>query len=517
MSTGNISAIELRNRIIEGGEFALLDVRESARFAAGHISVANNTPISRLELDIRRLVPCKSTCVVLTDNGSGSAGYGARVLEDLGYTKILVHGGGTVEWKQAGFELFKGTNVPSKAFGEIVEESCETPEIDAEELHRRRQSGENLIVLDSRPWNEYRAFNIPGSVNCPNSELAYRFPEIVKDGDTTVVVNCAGRTRSIIGAQTLRNLDVANQVYALRNGTIGWEWAGLSLEHGASRRFDINSGSGRFRQKCIDLAEANGVGSVDWPTLEQWQGDEASTTYLFDVRLPEECATGSVAGAVCVEGTQLIQETDRWIAVRDARIVITDQTGLRSRVVAHWLRQMGYPRVFVHDRSAFSHTPQSHEPEGIQAVSPEFAARENHAVIDVSSSTAFCKEHPRGARWVSRSRLNEILPEVGRMAPVVVLDDENGRLAALAVRDLQEAGIVACVLDGGLLAWKQAGLQTESGSAGAMHDIEDVAEVPFESTNDPELARRDYIDWELQLPTQVRRDGLVTFRPMASG
>ena len=52
------------------------------------------------------------------------------------------------------------------------------------------------------------------------------------DTGTTVVVNCAGRTRSIIGAQSLINAGIPNRVIALENGTMGWSLAGLELERG---------------------------------------------------------------------------------------------------------------------------------------------------------------------------------------------------------------------------------------------------------------------------------------------
>lgn len=49
----------------------------------------------------------------------------------------------------------------------------------------------------------------------------------MNSAQTPIVVNCAGRTRSIIGAQSLINAGLRNPVYALRNGTIGWTLAGL--------------------------------------------------------------------------------------------------------------------------------------------------------------------------------------------------------------------------------------------------------------------------------------------------
>src|SRR3546814_16488770 len=77
--------------------------------------------------------------------------------------------------------------------------------------------------------------NIPGAICCPNGELALRIGELAPDPSTKVIINCAGRTRSIIGAQTLNNLGIPNEVYALANGTQGWYLAPLPLEHQSSR------------------------------------------------------------------------------------------------------------------------------------------------------------------------------------------------------------------------------------------------------------------------------------------
>ena len=96
---------------------------------------------------------------------------------------------------------------------------------------------ENFVIVDGRPFAEYRKMSIPGGICCPNGELALRIQDIAPDPRTKIVVNCAGRTRSIIGAQTLLDLGVPNPVYALENGTQGWFLAGLELEHGAQRHY----------------------------------------------------------------------------------------------------------------------------------------------------------------------------------------------------------------------------------------------------------------------------------------
>ena len=223
----SIDSTELRERIIAGGEFALIDVRESGSFSHGHVLTACNLPLSRLELDAVTLLPRKAAFVVLTDGGDGLAGRAAGVLQTMGYGDVAVHEGGIEAWRSAGGEVFEGINVPSKAFGECVESACATPALDAAEVHRRIAAGDDIIILDGRPFGEYSDFAIPGAFSCPNSELPRHIADLAPSPSTTVVVNCAGRTRSIIGAQTLRNTGLANPVHALENGTIGWEWPAI--------------------------------------------------------------------------------------------------------------------------------------------------------------------------------------------------------------------------------------------------------------------------------------------------
>ena len=64
------------------------------------------------------------------------------------------------------------------------------------------------------------------------------------DPDTLVVVNCAGRTRSIIGCQSLSNAGIPNRVVALKDGTMGWDLAGFECERGATRVAPAPSAAG---------------------------------------------------------------------------------------------------------------------------------------------------------------------------------------------------------------------------------------------------------------------------------
>src|SRR5690606_27587188 len=123
---------------------------------------------------------------------------------------VRVLRGGLEAWKRDGHELVTGEHSLSKALGEFVERHYHTPKISASELHAKIAAGEELVILDTRPAEEFHHIAIPGGVNAPGAELLYRAFAHVKSPTTPVVVNCAGRTRAIIGAQALLNAGFPN-------------------------------------------------------------------------------------------------------------------------------------------------------------------------------------------------------------------------------------------------------------------------------------------------------------------
>src|SRR5215831_8756800 len=316
-----VDARTLKGWLSDGAEIALLDVREHGQYGEGHPFFAVPLPYSRFELGLSDLVPNPRARLVLCDGGDGIAARAATRAEALGYRGVRILAGGADAWRQAGYTLYAGVNVPSKTFGELVEQRRHTPRVTASQLQAMREAGEDLVIVDGRPFSEYRNMNIPGGICCPNGELAWRIKDIAPDPRTTVVVNCAGRTRSIIGAQTLIDFGVPNPVVALENGTQGWFLAGLEVEKGASRRYPdaMPRGAGVLAAHARSLAGQHGVAWVAPHTAHGWLADPARTTYLFDVRTPEEFAADGVSGFVHAPGGQLIQATDQWVGVKRAR------------------------------------------------------------------------------------------------------------------------------------------------------------------------------------------------------
>ncbi len=344
----SISAGELMERhraLLRGGstELALIDAREPTEFTRRHLLYAANLPLSHAGLEVAARIPRLGTPVVVCDDGGGEAAAVALELTVLGYTDTEVLDGGIDAWAAAGGELYSGINVPSKMFGELVEEHFGTPHVTATELAGWLVDGRDLVVVDSRTRREFNRMSIPTGRSCPGGELVRRVHDLIDDG-TTVVVNCAGRTRSIMGAQSLRSAGLPNAVHALKDGTMGWELAGLELEHDCDELAPEPSEAGRAQATAAAqaVAERCGVHTVHRFQLDNWLADDTRTTYFMDVRTPEEFAAGHLEGATGAPGGQLVQATDEYLATRGARVVLADGDGIGATMTASWLIQMGW-------------------------------------------------------------------------------------------------------------------------------------------------------------------------------
>jgi rhodanese-related sulfurtransferase len=523
-----IPATRLREWLNDNDEIALFDVREAGEFGEGHPFFAIPLPYSRLELDIGRLAPRRDVRIVLLDAGHDDealARRAARRLHALGYTQLSVVQDGAQGWAAAGYTLFKGVNLPSKTFGELVEHACETPHITAAELAQRQAEGEPLILLDGRTVEEHRKMTIPGAVSCPNGELAYRFGELAADPRTPVVIHCAGRTRSIIGAQILRNLGVPNPVVALENGTQGWALAGLELEHGSTRRYPDHvdeSAAGAARERAAAAAARLGVATLDRYAAQNWLDAADRTTYLLDVRSAAEFADDGVPAAVHAPGGQLLQAMDQTIGVRRARVLLADHDGVRAPVIATWLIQLGIETALIEadDARALQRIAPDAEPHGVadDALLDADALRKLRGapgvqVIDLRASAAYRAGHPAGARWSIRPRLPAALAATRSSERVVLLADST-ELAALAALDLHDAGFEAVsIAKHGLDTFKDAGYAIEASPA-TPADSERIDYLFFvHDRHEGNLdAARAYLAWETGLIAQCAPDELQHFR-----
>jgi rhodanese-related sulfurtransferase/predicted metal-dependent enzyme (double-stranded beta helix superfamily) len=529
----HVSAQVLRAMLSDDQELALLDVREGGVFAKRHLLTASNLPLSTLELKAASLLPRKDVRIVLMDddaqiNPSSLVQRAAKLLRHHGYLNLAVLQGGIEAWGQAGFEMFSGTFVPSKAFGEVVEHENDTPRIEPEVLRQWQVEGRDMIVVDSRPMDEYKMMSIPGASACPGAELVYRVPGLLKSEATAIVVNCAGRTRSIIGAQSLRNAGIKNPIYALKNGTMGWHLAGFEVEKGADNLSPAPSDAALLnaQQLARDVAQRYGIRSLSVDELSQMRADASRTTYLFDVRLPEEYKAGHIADSINAPGGQLVQATDTYAAVRGARMVLVDQHGVQAVMTAHWLKQMGWQDVFVLKDGLGGALVKGHSVSPVlgedelktasisaQALKASLESK-SVEVIDVDSSLKYRKGRIPGAWYALRSRLSTCLLGFSKDR-ALVFTSSNGLLARFAADDAQRLGYSARYLDGGTAAWNHAGFATEPSSGDDdpkfLTATEDLWYRPYDRIRGVEDAMQQYLTWEVGLVEQLRRETYLKF------
>jgi len=508
-----LTPAQLTQWLFDGQEIALFDVREHGQYGEAHLFYGVNLPYSRLEIEVPRLAPNRRVRLVVYDQDGGPLAHRALVrLAALGYHNTWALAGGADAWKADGNELFAGVHVPSKAFGEIVEHACHTPSVTAPQLQAWLQQAQAPVVLDGRPLEEFRKMNIPGAVCCPNGELSLRLEDLVADEHTPIVINCAGRTRSIIGAQTLLNLGVKNPVYALENGTQGWFLADQALAHGNQAHYPPRvhpTATAEQLARARDLAQRAGVRWVSAEQVRQWLDDPARSLFLGDVRTPEEFAAGSLPGAQHTPGGQLVQGTDLYIGVRRARVVVFDDDGARAPVVASWLRQLGHEAYVLEEGLHSGLALPAPTPVAVDLLQAERADLSAARVIDLRSSTRYRQRHLQGAEWSIRPLLAEHVGDEQR--PLVLLADEPA-VAQLAAGELNPAQRARTRL---LLDGEDSGLPPVE-APDALTDAKCIDFLFFVHDRHAgnKDAARQYLAWEIGLIGQMTPQEIASFTPL---
>jgi len=499
---GTIAPAALKSLLGGKEPFALIDVREAGEYNSSHIPGASLLARRQLELQVPPAVPFKGTPIVVCDDDGRRARLAAGTLEGMGYRQVSVLDGGINRWVTDGFETEWGMNVPSKDFGEKVEVVHHVPEVECKDLAARIQKGEKFVILDSRTPEEFRRFCIPGGRSVPGGELALRITDIAKDldKDTTIIVNCAGRTRSIIGARVLQRMGIA-KVYGLKNGTAGWVLAGHQLETGADRvQLPEPSAAGVAAAEAYaaKLAAEDGVRYLDIPGLKSVMARrDQATIYLIDVRTAEEYAAGHIPGFRWFPGGQAVQRSDDVAVVKNCQIVFVCDGKARATLIASWYRQMGF-RGGALERGLTEEVPAGY-PEArakVKAIAPrDLQTSPPATVIFVDTSQDFARGHVPGARWAPRGWLELWIGDIApSKTPSIAVTCADGRGSALAAATLGELGYQnVSILEGGMAAWQKAGLPVEKGLAGVMAPPNDVVPAgPDRNFAD----MQNYLRWE---------------------
>jgi len=500
---------------------ALLDVREQGEYNLAHIAGSTLVPRRTLEFEIARLVPCKSAQVVMCDDNGERATLAAGTMESLGYQRVAVLQGGINSWASKGMRTQWGMNVKGKDFGEQQEVKHHVPTMHPDELSRRVERGEPVVILDTRTVEEYRRHCIPGGRSMPGAELALRITDIRRDHpDSLIVINCAGRTRSIIGTRVLQRMGIPG-VVGLKNGTSGWFLAGKTLEEGADR-IELGTPSPESVQAAEAfarrIAEEDGVQVFTVERLAKLlerRADEC--TYLIDVRTAQEYAAGHIPGFVHFPGGQAVQRAEDAAPVRCATIVFCCDAVARSFIAASWFRQMGFDAVFAVDGGTGAWTGSGRKLESgmpaatvdaslmeqtVPAVDPmelhsRLASNAPVLVLHVGTSAEFASGHVPGSRWLSRSwleiRIRALAPALGQRIVITAAEPTSACLATVALSRMGYTDVAQ--LADGLKGWRAAGLPIESGLSGIMQPPDDVLPPP----TGPQRSHADminYLRWE---------------------
>ena len=528
-----ISPVELKELMESSRAHAVLDVRDPMEFHEKQIFMTTNAPRGAVEFLAERLVPVKATPVVCMDEGGPRAERVASLFEECGYTDVSVLEGGLGAWEAGGFPTASGTNVPSKDFGERIHVENAVPEITAPELYALIEGDTPPRIFDTRTEVEFERFCVPTGRSLPGGELILHAWDLDQDKETPLIINCAGRTRSIIGTQALHRLGVTH-ARALKNGGMGIMLEGLELEEGKPSEIPAPSEQSRAHGEVLgaQVAEEEGVPFVSVEELRALQAEAGSRTlYVLDVRLAPEFSGGHIPGAISIPGGQAAQRTDEVIAVRAGKIVAYCDKNARGVMAAYWLRQMGLDVSVLRggltawceaggalekpSEAASGESPAGAGEilllEGSRAQTRAYSAGEASArrprfgaVLDVDLSSSFERGHLPDSVWVSRGRIEEEAPErVGNQRARVLCVCEDGRKSALSALALQRLGYRrAGYLEGGKAAWREAGHSLDTGREGLDAQPRDVQLKPYDIGRS---AMEGYLTWEENLGKKYAR------------
>lgn len=515
----------LRSLMDSTDPWALFDVREAGEAESGHIPGATFLPRRMIEFRIAELVGDRDTRIVVYDEGGERACFAAQTLNELGYGNTSILEGGLADWTASGGEVIQGSNVPSKLFGERILEECQVPQVTADELAALIEQ-DDVIICDIRTLREHRNARIPGAWYAGSFDVALAAADLAGTG-RKVVCHCAGRTRSIIGAQTLREFGVENAC-ALKDGTMGWVLSGRELEEGPVQRELVASPDSIKAVTAIAEQLVSHAG-VDWCDVDeldrmlQARANLQTNAYIFDVRQLEAYEKAHIPGAQALPGGQAVLRTDDFVSVRNAPVVFVDDGVIRAATTAHWFRRMGYNVAICRDAlkrwqasgrtlepgrgrrlplglTEARRVSRSLPPRDAQAI----IEKDDAIVIDVDNSKSFAAGHLPGAHWAQRGWLEREMPTIApeKSTPILVTCGQ-GLQSIFASVTLQRLGYSDVRhLEGGVDAWRKAELPVQKGLPEGKDSEPSDQVLPPYARGKKGMAR--YLSWEKQLTSNTK-------------
>ena len=98
---------ETKKRMDAGERIILVDTREDAEWARGHIPGAVHLSKGIIERDIEKTVPDKEAQIVLYCGGGFRSAIAAENLQKMGYSNVISMDGGWRGWTEAGFPIIR--------------------------------------------------------------------------------------------------------------------------------------------------------------------------------------------------------------------------------------------------------------------------------------------------------------------------------------------------------------------------------------------------------------------------
>ena len=537
MSPHDVATIEfaeLETWRTAGRPHAFVDVRERGEYALGQIPGACPLPRGLLEIRLEHMVPWKHLPVVLYSNTEHRSRLAAVTCLILGYSDVRVLAGGIEQWEASGGDPVYGVNVLGKTFGEALSVTDQVHQVEADELAALIDEG--AVVIDARTRSEYDKGHIPGAVHVPGGELV---PQAMRAGlddssrTQAVVVHCAGRTRSILGAYLLSSAGLAN-VHALRNGTMAWVMSGRELERegreALPRIAETGVAEAAAKARAFAAEFVDGVGAQGVSVAAARALAEDVPVYFIDVRLEEEFDRGHLPGAVACPVGQLANAVDEFLPVRDAHLICYSGGQTRARIGAALLARIGYRSVSWLDggfrawreadgpvvsdtASGYLDALDFHDVD-TESLTPAEATRavaDGAVLLDVRRSSEYALCHVPGSTWVPRGDLERRIADAVPSGARLVVVSDRGLRAALAASTLAEFGYPCAVIEGGLTAWLREGLPVEDGLNGADVSLREAKEDAELVARRPRLLERNredmerYLDWEERLGIELSR------------
>jgi len=484
--------------LYERGEpFALIDTRERRDYVNGQWFGSTHIPLSVLAQKITRMVPDQSFPIHLLDWQDDASSAATDLLIRLGYHKVSRCTTNPADTFGHGY--VKGEFVWSKAFGEVVAHTSGLPEITPAEYLAHHKTAH---LFDVRPTAEYTQFTIPGSRSLPNSLLLANMNELEQSSEMALL-HCAGRTRSIIGACTLKAAGYEGPFAIFKGGTQAWQLDGFEREFNASTLFateteDITPARDFLNKWRIQFE------SIDNNDLRTYLATNEHAL-LFDVS--DDAATGQLLenNITKISGTNLIQQTDRSIACYHVPVILFDHgSGSRAAFAAYWLTSMGFSVsvVFLKEKLAdvrFEDQGQTERENTYEELSTSqlLNHRDAHSdIIDFRPSSEFTKGHLKGSRWANISEL--LAGESSASAACIVIG--NG---------IAHSGDTADLLTS--RGWQVNGIYNWDSNECDQSELEtSTIDVPtdqcalFAERHHGNMQdSRDYLAWEEALPEQI--------------